>query len=948
VLTASLTDAGGFVALSSQFVPDPARAAATGPARRRTIDATPKVNARGAGSAAFESIGESVTPQAFSVRPSARREWAESQELIVAGRAPTTAELTWLPMGPESLRLCWRIILHSARGELFQVVVDANTGEPLVRHSWSHGIAPGVFHVFAGESPSPFFPGYAQSTATNQPLDLTTPGPEFTNQVDMAFTTNAASPAGWIHDSAAFNFQHTTVGNNVDAHLDLVNANPGYDDPIATPPQARPPGTVSNGVVHLRHVADLSQAPMGSTNTPATANQRAAVVNAFYWANWMHDRLWELGFTESAGNFQHDNFGRGGVGGDAVLIDVQNSAGLGIRNIGFFTATPTDGTSARISLGIWDGPNPEREGAFDALVLLHEYVHLVVTRRVGHGIGLSTDESLGLAEGWSDFIPLCLFSRAGQDFGAAYPYGAFSTYLWNIAPSPFTQNYHYGMRRYPYSTNLAINPLTFNDLDALDATGHLAVAVSPVFTPYEPLIYAFEPHNIGELWSVTLWDLFASLVQKNGFDAGRELLLTLVLDGMALCPPNPGLLQARDALILADHAMTGGANWNEIWRAFARRGMGWSAPEPVNVGIWRITPAFDMPPSGQMMPGWPFVAKNAVRSSPAIAGNDVLVGSNDGRLYSLSDVGVTNWTFFPKGKSPFVSSASIAPDGIVVKRKNGWVYKLDAGGNLQWSNQLASTSKASAAISTDGGIYIAGNRDLTALNSNGAPQWQFFAGKTIQSSPSIGTDGTVYFGSDDGRLYALNPATGTVRPGWPFNAGKPIRSSPAIASDGAVFFGCQNKRIYALNGATGAKLWEFATGGPVESSPALDTNNTVYVGSDDRRVYALRASDGQLKWSFRAGGAIRSSPAISADRIVYVGANDGYVYALASVSGQLIYRVKLGGTIQSSPGIAAGGSIYVGSSNGKVAALRGTAGPADSRWPMFRREARRLGNVDLP
>ena len=115
------------------------------------------------------------------------------------------------------------------------------------------------------------------------------------------------------------------------------------------------------------------------------------------------------------------------------------------------------------------------EGAFDAEVILHEYVHLLTTRRVGNGAGLSSGQALGLAEGWSDFLALCLLSQPGDDLGGAFPFAAFSTYQWAYIGAPLTQNYHYGMRRYPYSTNLLKNPLTFNDLDWEDAAGHLAM-----------------------------------------------------------------------------------------------------------------------------------------------------------------------------------------------------------------------------------------------------------------------------------------------------------------------------------------------------------------------------------------------------------------------------------------------------------------------------------------
>ena len=47
-----------------------------------------------------------------------------------------------------------------------------------------------------------------------------------------------------------------------------------------------------------------------------------------------------------------------------------------------------------------------------------------------------------------------------------------------------------------------------------------------------------------------------------------------------------------------------------------------------------------------------------------------------------------------------------------------------------------------------------------------------------------------------------------------------------------MFVGSDDGKIYALNLATGKKVWEFKTGGPVESS-ALVLDGKVFVGSSD-------------------------------------------------------------------------------------------------------------------
>lgn len=68
------------------------------------------------------------------------------------------------------------------------------------------------------------------------------------------------------------------------------------------------------------------------------ANVNAARVNAFYIVNTVHDFAYRYGFTEEAYNFQNDNHGKGGVGGDRVLMSVQDSSGTNNANF----ATPPE------------------------------------------------------------------------------------------------------------------------------------------------------------------------------------------------------------------------------------------------------------------------------------------------------------------------------------------------------------------------------------------------------------------------------------------------------------------------------------------------------------------------------------------------------------------------------------------------------------------------------
>ena len=551
VFLAHTTANGELVNVSSRFLGNPA-AATRGRAAR------PRITALDAVIAAADSLGEVLQPanvRALDNQPVGPR---EKQRFNAAPQFnnEATAELVWTPLDPETLALCWEILLVSrARGETFRLIVDADTGEVLVRCSLTVYISDASYRVFTSDSPSPFSPGHptplvAQPTLVQRSLVVT-----------PALNTNA-SPNGWIDDA-----DNETRGNNVGAHLDRNDD----DQPDLPRPQGNP--------------ARVFDFPLDLTQAPDTYGD-AAVVQLFYWCNWIHDRLWELGFDEASGNFQNNNFGRGGLGNDAVFADAQDGSGVNNAN---FTFAP-DGSPPKIQMYVFDGPNPDRDGDFDAEVIIHEYVHGLSSRLVGGGVGISALQTRGMGEGWGDWYGLTLLSESSDDPGGNYAMGGYLT----LDYFGLMENYYYGIRRYPYSTNVLRNPLTFKDIDPTQADPHAGVPISPRYLPFSRAS-AGAVHRQGEIWCVTLLEARANLIAKHGFTNGNQLILQLVTDGMKLSPADPNFLQARDAIIQADLVNNGGANFDELWRAFAKRGMGGSASSPESGTTVGVVEAFDLP-----------------------------------------------------------------------------------------------------------------------------------------------------------------------------------------------------------------------------------------------------------------------------------------------------------------------------------------------------------------
>lgn len=572
VLTSHLTRRGELINLSSQFVPDTGQAVARALAKVRPAAgqqaAEPVIADARALAISAQNLGEAVTEADVSavwekpVGPE-RKQRFRSAKLV--GEAKT--RLTWLPMNGREMRLCWEVELtRPTGGETYQALVDARSGEVLVRRCRTFYLSDATYRVFTSDSPSPFSPGHPAPSNAQPPLVerslITLP----------ALNTNA-SPLGWINDGL-----NETLGNNIAAHLDR-NADNQPDLP-------RPRGNPWR----------VFDPPLSLTNSPTTYGD-AAVVQLFYWCNWMHDRLYELGFTEAAGNFQKDNFGRGGADNDPILADAQD--GSGFNNANF---TPSrDGEPGRIQMYVFNGPEPDRDGDLDAEVILHEYAHGLTDRMVGGNVGIYQWQSYGLAEGWSDFYALAMLGEANDDLGGNFAVGGYLTYRF----FGLTQNYYFGIRRYPYSTNVLVNPLTLIDMDPGQAGTHPGIPFNPVLNnkPSE----ASRVHAVGEIWCLMLVEARANLIAKYGFAQGNQLILQLVTDGLKLSPPNPNFAQARDAILQADLVNHGGANQNELWSAFAKRGLGTGAICPPNYTTEGVYESYAQPDVLTVLPGTPLI-----------------------------------------------------------------------------------------------------------------------------------------------------------------------------------------------------------------------------------------------------------------------------------------------------------------------------------------------------
>ena len=264
--------------------------------------------------------------------------------------------LQFYPTSENEVELAWEIVIDMvSNADYWNVKVDAATGNIIGKHNYT------VYCTFAHDAyhnhdaacrslDNMKIVTSAKKTSTAAPVllggsyavfaDQTVDGNLHTHESPNHGARNllsgienlTASPYGW-HDTNGQNGPEFTItrGNNVHAYLDIA----GNNTPLGDEP---------DGGAEL-----LFDFPMDLNNEPDTY-QDASVVNGFFMSNVMHDFSYMYGFDEAAGNFQANNYGNGGMGGDYVRMEVDDGSGTNNANM----STLPDGSNPRMQMFLWN------------------------------------------------------------------------------------------------------------------------------------------------------------------------------------------------------------------------------------------------------------------------------------------------------------------------------------------------------------------------------------------------------------------------------------------------------------------------------------------------------------------------------------------------------------------------------------------------------------------
>lgn len=376
------------------------------------------------------------------------------------------------------------------------------------------------------------------------------------------------------------------------------------------------------------------------------------------------------------------------VNGAAGVLIVNNTAGVinlagtdATIVIGTLTVTQADGAAikAQLAAGVTGSLNrpavTDRNGALDNQIIAHEWGHYISHRLILDSNGLGSSISNGLGEGWADFHALLMtvkasdaLSAANANFSGVYALGPYATPAFSLN----NNNFYFGIRRYPYSTNTSKDPLTFHHIsDAVTLPSPAVAAVNAVVANNGAT--NSEVHNTGEIWATMLWECYAALLRDTlglsprlTFDQAQGRMKDYLVASYKLTPADPTLLEARNALIAVAYA-SDPVDGQKFWQAFAKRGAGVAAVAPDRYDVTNISGLAES-----------FAATAAVETTGVTLLDNILSCNTDGFLDN-GDTGTLNLALKYSGAISLNSpTATVTSNNPNVHFPNGNTVKLSA------------------------------------------------------------------------------------------------------------------------------------------------------------------------------------------------------------------------------------------------------------------------------
>lgn len=335
----------------------------------------------------------------------------------------------------------------------------------------------------------------------------------------------------------------------------------------------------------------------------------------------------------------------------------------------------------------------------------------------------------------------------------------------------------------------------------------------------------------------------------------------------------------------------------------------------------------------QVNAAWTYSSAANVISTPAVVGNQVVFGNQNGVIEALDLAnGKKKWRFQTGG--PIFSSPAFATANgktkIVVGSADSNVYCLDQKGKLVWKTTTGASVLGSPLIESDV-VYIGGSdHSFRALDlATGKEHWAFsgLAGPVV-SKPVVYKNAVV-FGAWDRNLYALDKENGTLL--WKWNNGSSvINFSPAacipVIKDDVVYVVAPDRYLSAIDFTNGKTLWRTKEATVRESMGVSEDGRFIYGKTMQDTVVAFftNRETPQLAWKMHAGYGYEHAPSMLIENsgTVFFGTRSGVVYAINPDTQKIGWAYKIDNSMVNTVNVLDGKRLIASTMDGKVCLLQ--------------------------
>lgn len=334
----------------------------------------------------------------------------------------------------------------------------------------------------------------------------------------------------------------------------------------------------------------------------------------------------------------------------------------------------------------------------------------------------------------------------------------------------------------------------------------------------------------------------------------------------------------------------------------------------------------------QVKEKWKFSSDANIISTPAVQGDNVMAGNQNGKMICLSlKNGKQKWSYQTGGA--IFSSPAVSTGMVVFGSGDGNVYSLDIkSGKLKWKSETGA-AVLGAPLTDNNAVYIGGSdHSFRKLDlNNGKVIWTFSGLEGPVVSTPLLYGGKVIFGAWDKNLYAVDMQTGLLL--WKWNNGSSIRNySPAacipVAHDGVVYIVAPDRYISAIDITDGKTLWRNNDATVRESIGISADAKWIYgkTMQDTIVAYATGKEKQSVAWALNCGFGYEHVPSMLIEKAgrVFFGTKSGVVYSINPFKQSINWAHKIDNSMINTVRVLDNQRLIAATMDGKIVLLKGS------------------------